>query len=533
MATIKIKTNYDCSISIDGIHSTIAQKDKITRINIQFAGMYYVESTLILPNELKTVLDTFNLNVPLQKNNIIELPNDNYEYLLIIDFDKEYFNCILTLAERTIQIHKSARIDTNFFSALDGFEAGFKLIEEKTLFKERILECKKEIQDQRLKAIRKILDADCKRILELNCYIDDEPGEEHGDEENSITIIYLDYGFEIKLPYSFVREFEYGFAIVSNDGKYGIIDKAGNLVLPCQYGYIEFLFPGKKESTEYLHGIIKESEYSKDVLHFFTIYLYDGFTEFIVDLHENTKCVYNKKLGLVAMYTPIKDYMEKNGILNEYDIGPWEPYNNIEIVDSECSDWIIPIDWGEIKEITNNQYIIYYEPNEGYGIATIDLEHHCFRDPLIDNCKEIFYLGGDFFALRKYDLKHEPTDVEKYFLRKKDDWRINESTWKFSETANIFNSDFFNPHYGIISNTEISDNEVPCAVYYIDHEPNFYCDLPTYKDLVVEKRKIYGKEWGDRLYLEIKAYGYAGIGEEVTDFMREYFHDWKDYVDLN
>ena len=555
MATLQIRTNYDCNIYIDDEFIAQVTKDKIIKISLPNIGSYYIDSQLILDQSIVSFYQNSGLNTPIyHKTNIIEIPNNSYEYLLEYDFSFEFVDSFLdstkivatSIYQSTQSIAEKIKLLSNIRQYVTITSNNIlKTNNEEKEFKYRMksIETAMFIGDYQTKLKDKVLKTNCKDILKLNCSIiektalSNSPNEELdkeldvdlGEEEIVSYIIYHDYGFKINLPYYLKENFKYGFAIVQDsNSKCGIIDKAGNLILPCKYKDIKLLFQTKDNSIVY--GIVKETKSSNEELHLLEICDTSDYSNiFSATVHDNLECVYNEKLGLIAAFMSIQQYMEEYNIQDEYDIDPDEISYNINIIDVKNNEWDIPSGWGEIKEITDNQYIIYYSPNNGYGITIIDLEYHCFGNPLIDNCKEIFYVGGDFFALRKYDLAHERTDVEEWFFKKKDDWKIWEGFWKFSETANIFNTVFFNPCCGIIHNTVIKEDGIPYGFFY--YKPDLWSgDKIDYEDLIVVKGKIlYDNDYVSKpIEFECRAFGFAGSGEEVSGLFRE----WTYYKDL-
>lgn len=556
MATLKIRTNFDCNIYIDDEFTAQATKDKITKINIPNLGRYHVDSQLILNQSIISLYQDSGLNIPIyHKTNIIEISNSTYEYLLVYDFLFELVASHLdfvkikatSIYQSTQSIAEKLGLLSNIKKIVSTLSKNIPKANDKEKEKElesletSIIKTIMFIEDYKTNIKEKVLRMNYKDILKLNCtfiektVISDFPNEildediDLGEEEILSYIIYHDYGFKINLPYYFKEDFKYGFAIVQDsNSNCGIIDKAGNLILPCKYKDIKLLFQTKDNSI--IYGIVKETESSNEELHLLKICDTSDYSNvFSATVYDNLKCVYNEKLGLIATFMSIQQYMEEYNIQDEYDIDPDEISYNINIIDVKNDEWDIPSGWGEIKEITDNQYIIYYRPNNGYGISIIDLKYHCFGSPLIDNCKEIFHVGGDFFALRKYDLTHERTDVEEWFLKKKDDWRIWEGFWKFSETANIFNTVFFNPCCGIIHNTIIKEDGIPYGFFY--YKPDLWSgDKIDYEDLIVVKGKIlYDNDYASKpIEFECRAFGFAGSGEEVSELFRE----WTYYKDL-
>ena len=530
MATIKIKTTHRCNIYIDGEYITTAIPESFTKININNLGIYYIESFLDVDHIIQQNQYLADNKLEYKKSNTIELCQKEYECLLILDFKFEYFHAHLSTIKKTFQIIPQLPLSLAqkiklSFELKDGINQVINEIDNPSQLNNIIEECI-ALANKNIKIlVNQVLKVSTNDILKLKCKIQ----KKEDNQENSI-IIYEDYPFILNLPYQFYKEFEYGFAIVINNenGQYGIIDKAGNLILPCEYDSIKFLFPIQNNYPKILCGIINYNSLSSESTQ--KLFIINNFQdEFHISILDDEKCIYNIFLNMAITYKPIQLYMKKNHISEEYNIDPDEVRYNINIIDSKSSDWEIPFGWGEITKILDNNTVIFYEPNNGYGIANINFMKHSFDQPYIKGCEEIFYLGGDYYIIKNNNSNDKISEVEQWYRDNKKG-TPSDVFWRFSKDTTIFNSNIYSIYEGFIDINDMKGDGIPCECHYINHVPNPFCNLPEFKGLIIVKGKI-SYNYNSNPVLEKEAYSLAGRGNNMRDFMENFYFDWESEIE--
>lgn len=492
MIILKIKTTHNCDIYIDGSYVITASSDCLTRINLERPGIYCVSSKFNT-----TIVEGLTINCSKSIN--LELTKDNFEYLHTLDFFSDIVKEILSLwlqksnefktSLKSCQLSQIPQIFKQLFNLKDNILA---YENQTTDNSELVQECLKDINDNLNKAKNRVLQINAKELIKLKCSII-----QHSYNEKA-HIVYHDYGFQIDIPFDKYCDFENGFAIVAGDNGYGIIDKAGNLILPCEYDDIEFLFFDQSYPGINLHGVVNKS-------HPMNIYVNcEG--DFEASVREDLTCVYNSKLIITCK--PIKSNTQA---VESYDF---------DVSDSEGLYWDVPEYWDKITHISDENYLIYHDSDRGgYGIAKIDTKHGTFHELDIDiyGCKEIFHLGGEYYIINNSYTEHEITDVEQWFIDEKKGTPRSD-LWKFSKETTIFNSRIYSVYdEAYIYDDDMWGDGIPCELFYDDD------------DLIIVKGKItYDEDYSIRT-LELRPYDNAGRGADITDTIDKYFYDWTTY----
>lgn len=510
-AILKIKTNYDCDIYIDGVFIATAYAKHINRFNIECLGTYIIEAKIKLGQYTSSKSSI---------TNELEISHKDYEYLTNLRFTEEmilesYFS-FLQDALKQIDLAKNSPIVS--LATLQTLKNNIKGAKVETLasyfqLHKTYLNIINDI-DEKIRITKQQFSNN--EVLNLNCsLIEYQYEDEFEGYCSNARIILPDNSSFIDLEYEFYKDFEYGFAIIGKDGKYGIIDKIGNLILPCEYGYIDFIFCND-DSWDYLYGIIKDSEYDIAIQYYFTIYNYPC-EDFHIKVHKDMRCVYDENEQILITYPRNIDEIK-----DDYDLN---------IIDNTGEYWNIPSNWSAITKVSYNGDVIFYDPEEGYGIARMDYREHKFGKPIISACEEINYIGGDYYAIKRKESRHIVSDIERLYID--GIIGVSEEYWKFSETATIFNSDLFNIYEGFIFDFEMKGNGIPCEIHYLNGRPDPYSDLDIHDCIVVKGEIKQSDFYPYNNEFHKTAYGWAGRGHNVDQLMNSYYIDWNFFIELD
>lgn len=207
---------------------------------------------------------------------------------------------------------------------------------------------------------------------------------------------------DITMEYDYISDYCNGYALVNKDGKNGVINKSGTIIIPLKYDYI----------TRYVDGIFFEG--------YAAVGVYDdegnttfGFADECGKIVIPIKYSYVGRFsnGIASVALRNSEGMYREGLIDskgkvilpiEYNSVAWSGEENVAIVDKNGKEYIINRSGKKIADLPNKNYDGFSAFNEGRAWVSKD-----YKCGYIDvSGKEVIpmiydYVWGDTRDLRR------------------------------------------------------------------------------------------------------------------------------------
>ncbi len=206
---------------------------------------------------------------------------------------------------------------------------------------------------------------------------------------------YMDEQYKIVIEphYTHAKDFAQSAAIVSLEDKYGLIDKSGQILIPCEYYSIsDFNDKGvaRVETTSFVGGFVNtKGEFLTELNFPHLSDFYNGVAYYLLDNNFNNKVFLDENLNEIIFK-------------NEYEYITWEPDGEAFIVElnqkygivSKDDTEIVPCIYDYIGSCINGFYEV--QQNGKWGMININGK---VIVPCIYN--DMYFLGNDFYRVKE------------------------------------------------------------------------------------------------------------------------------------